>query len=98
MTKEETKLVPSSHLLVRRPAFLPDTVHLRTVAILLHIRIDLRKVRGVVVVVQLLAVIITIITTNSSSNNSTNNNFSQDTLPVDLHILISGRVLVLSKI
>ena len=92
MTKEETNLVPSSHLLVRRPAFLPDTVHLRTVVILLHIRIDLRKVR-VVVVVQLLAVIITIITTNS-----TNNNFSQDTLPVDLHILISGRVLVLSKI
>jgi hypothetical protein len=92
MTKEETRLAPSSLLLVRRPAFLPVTVHLRTVVILLHIRIDLRKVRGVVVVVQLLAVIITIITTNSS-NNFTHNNFRQDR--ADLHILTNGRVLVL---
>jgi hypothetical protein len=92
MTKEETRLAPSSLLLVRRPAFLLATVHLRTVVILLHIRIDLRKVRGVVVVVQLLAVIITIITTNSS-NNFTNNNFRQGR--ADLHILTNGRVLVL---
>lgn len=98
-TKGGIKLVRLSLRRVLRPVFPSGTVRLRIVDILLHIRTDHRKVRGLVlVVVQLLAVIIIIIIiTNNNSSSSTTNNNLRDILPADLHILIKGQVLALRK-